>query len=204
MPRSRSRNGRATSSFCTRCAPAPPTAPTACRSRGSPAFRRGGEPRAHRSGCAGKGRPRGRRPPPGRPDRRPAAVRAAPRSAPPPPARSAVEARLRDILPDDLSPREALEHLYELRGASGRLTASDLKYPRGVRGGRGPPASPQSLRRGRRHTDLRRPQQAVVQQEALGHHLDDVARPGPWHRGLEHRLDVAPGRSARPPSGSRW
>jgi len=43
------------------------------------------------------------------------------RSAPPPPPRpaarvSAVETRLREIHPDELSPREALALLYELRG----------------------------------------------------------------------------------------
>jgi DNA mismatch repair protein MutS len=40
------------------------------------------------------------------------------RSAPPPrpaPRTSAVESRLRDIRPDDLSPREALALLYELK-----------------------------------------------------------------------------------------
>ena len=36
--------------------------------------------------------------------------------APPPPKPSAVEARLRQIQPDDLTAREALALLYELRG----------------------------------------------------------------------------------------
>jgi DNA mismatch repair protein MutS len=42
--------------------------------------------------------------------------RAAPAAAPPvPPPPSAVEARLREVLPDDLSPREALQLVYDLR-----------------------------------------------------------------------------------------
>ncbi|MBM2575560.1 DNA mismatch repair protein MutS [Jannaschia sp. Os4] len=43
--------------------------------------------------------------------------RAAP--APAPPRDSGVEARLRDLRPDDLSPREALDLLYELKGLTG-------------------------------------------------------------------------------------
>ena len=45
-----------------------------------------------------------------------AAVRPAP---PPPAAPSAVEERLREIHPDELSPRDALALVYELRAALG-------------------------------------------------------------------------------------
>jgi len=38
------------------------------------------------------------------------------RPAAPPPAASAAEERLRGVMPDELSPREALALLYELRG----------------------------------------------------------------------------------------
>ena len=64
-----SRNGRATWSSCTRSARAPPTAPTACRWRGSPACRTRWCARAkdvlhqlEEGETAGNGRPAGRRP----------------------------------------------------------------------------------------------------------------------------------------------
>jgi len=41
---------------------------------------------------------------------------AAARAAPPPPVASAVEARLTEVVPDELSPREALALVYELKG----------------------------------------------------------------------------------------
>jgi DNA mismatch repair protein MutS len=46
---------------------------------------------------------------------------AAARPAPPPaPAPSALEARLREVLPDELSPRDALALVYELKGLAAR------------------------------------------------------------------------------------
>ena len=93
---------------------APPTAATACRWPASPACRRpsssapASSSRRWRRASARAGR--GAR-------RCSTTCRSSPRAAAPPPepVASAVEARLRDVHPDALTPREALDLLYELR-----------------------------------------------------------------------------------------
>ncbi len=146
------------------------------------------------------------------------AARAQPAAAPVAPKPSELEARLKAVHPDELTPKQALDLLYQLKITaltafrSGERLPGAAPHPkfrrhslsprgRGVRGERPPPGptrqapggSPPAVAlrltfRGGRNPDLRRAQQSVMQHEAVGHHLNHVAGLGARHRRLEHRL----------------